>query len=135
MQMAITAFVFIAYILAAVDPGNLMQQQEVDWYVFESAVAVLLHMRRCVLQMYRVSRLHKLGEQQIRLIDLLEDPHASILLEKYLMGELATENLLFWREGVKYKTNFDRNKDFDYSQQVARMLYRTFVSRNAQLPM
>jgi len=50
------------------------------------------------------------------------------------MGELASENLLFWKEGIKYKMNFDRNKDFEYTQQVGRVLYRTFVSKNAQLP-
>jgi hypothetical protein len=131
----ITTLAWVGYILAAVDPGNLMKEQKIDWFIMESLAAFLAHNYRCVYQMYRVARLHRLGEQQIRLIDLLQDQRAAIMFEKYLMGELASENLLFWREGVKYKSNFDRNKDFDYSQQVAKMLFRTFVSRHAQLPM
>jgi hypothetical protein len=135
ISTAITLFAWISYILAVVDPGDLMKQQRVDWFLFESLTALFLHLHRCVLQVYRVSRLHRLGEQHLRLIDLLQDQRAAIMFEKYLMGELASENLLFWREAIKYKLNFDRNKDFDYSQQVAKVLFRTFVAKHAQLPM
>ena len=47
---------------------------------------------------------------------------------------MANENLLFWREGIKYKLSFDRNNDFEYSQQMAKVLWRTFISPHATLP-
>lgn len=126
---------WIGYALAVADPGNLMSEQTINWFMWESIAILLLHTYRCVFQLYRVAKFHKLGEQQIRLIDILQDHKAAILFEKHLMGELASENLLFWREAIKYKVSFNRNNDFDYSQEVARMLFRTFVSRQAQLPM
>jgi hypothetical protein len=135
MSMLISCLAWVGYILAALDPGDLMKTQKVDWFLFESLAALLLHVNRCILQLYRVSRFHRLGEQQIKLIDILQDPRAAILFEKYLMGELASENLLFWREGIKYKFSFDRNKDFDQTQQVARILFRSFVARHANMPM
>lgn len=133
-QCGIASLCWVSYTLAATDPGRLMKNQKIDWFFIESLAAFLLHCHRCVLQLWRVSRIHKKAEQNIRLIDVLQDPKAAIMFEKYLMGELASENLLFWREGIKYKVNFDKNHDFDYSQQVAKMLLRTFISKHAQLP-
>lgn len=134
VQSSLTGLAWISYILVVTDPGGRMQSQNTDWFFIESAAALILHCHRCILQLWRVSRIHKKAEQNIRLIDVLQDPKAAIMFEKYLMGELASENLLFWREGIKYKVNFDKNKDFDYSQQVAKMLLRTFISKHAQLP-
>jgi len=136
---ALTFIAWLGYILAVVDPGELMQTQHVDWFLFECLAAVLLHCHRCPLQLYRVSRIHKkFQEQGMNLIDILQgDARGALMFEKYLIGELASENLLFWREGVKYKMNFDKGKahDLEYSQQVGKVLFRTFVSKHAQLPM
>ena len=39
----------------------------------------------------------------------------------FFKKELANENLLFWREGIKYKRSFDQKGDFDYAQQMAKV--------------
>ena len=134
VAMSFATIAWIGYILAIVDPGNLMKQQKVDWFVFEGIAALILHWRRCITQLRRVLVFHNKRQLDLKLIDILQgDPRGALLFEKHAMGELASENLLFWREGVKYKTNF--GKDFDYSQQQAKVLFRTFIAKHAQLPM
>jgi hypothetical protein len=46
---------------------------------------------------------------------------------------LANENLLFWREAIKFKMQFDR-KSFEHSQESAKVLWRTFIAPQAALP-
>ena len=121
-------------VLLIVDPNGLMQSQQVDWHIFEMIAIIFLHIIRTTFQLYRTRRMHKLGEKNVNLIDILADGRGSILFEKHLIGELANENLLFWREGIKYKLQFDRNNDLEYSQQMAKVLWRTFLSPHASLP-
>ena len=120
-------FAFIGSILALVDPGSVMKSQQFDWFTFEMLTVFYFHCTRCVLQLWRTARIHRLAEQNIQLIEVLNDPKGSILFEKHLMSELASENLLFWREAIKYKLSYTKNPDFEYTQQLAKVLYRTFI--------
>ena len=65
-------------------------------------------------------------EPSVELTNLFECLHLTL--------ELANENLLFWREAIKYKLQFDRNRDFEVSQQTAKVIYRTFIASDAVLP-
>ena len=121
------AFGFIGSLLALFDPGSIMQSQIFDWFTFEMLTVLFFHCMRCILQLWRTARIHKLVEQHITLIEVLSDGKGSLLFEKHLISELANENLLFWREAIRYKLSYDRNPDFEYSQQMARVLFRTFI--------
>lgn len=119
----------ITYTLVATDPDGLMKRQEVDWHILEAFTAVALHIRRCIFPMVRAYRIHK--KPQLPLLAILNHPQMSRMFELYLTRELATESLLFWKEGVKYKLGFET--DFDYSQQLAKMIQRQFIGKRAQL--
>jgi hypothetical protein len=81
----------------------------------------MMNAQRTSMQLLRTRRLHKQAEKHVHLLDILADAKSAILFEKHLIGELANENLLFWREAVKFKLSFDRTGDFEYSQQVAKV--------------
>jgi hypothetical protein len=121
-------------VLYSTDPNGLMKSQQVDWFIFEMAAMIYVHCLKTVVQLYRTRRIQKLGEQNVRLLDVLADAKGALLFEKHLIAELANENLLFWREAIKYKLQFDKNRDFDVSQQTAKVIYRTFLSPQAVLP-
>jgi hypothetical protein len=123
----LTTFVFVGSVLALMDPGSIMKSQQFDWFTFEMLAVLFFHWIRVVLQLWRTARIHRLAEQHITLIEVLSDGKGSLLFEKHLMSELANENLLFWREAIKYKLSYDRQPDFEYTQQMARVLYRTFI--------
>jgi hypothetical protein len=104
-----------------VDPNELMKSQQVDWHIFSMILIGFLNFQRASLQMIRTKRLQNNAEKNVHLLDILADNKSAILFEKHLIGELANENLLFWREAIKFKLSFDRTGDFEYSQQVAKV--------------
>jgi Regulator of G protein signaling domain len=121
-------------ILLGTDPNGLMKAQKVDWHIFGMFTIVVLNFHRTTLQLLRTSKFQKLAEKHVLLIDVLADAKSAILFEKHLIGELANENLLFWREAIKFKLSFDRSNDFEYTQHVAKMIWRTFISPTASFP-
>ena len=123
----LSMFVFPGSILALTDPGLVMRFQKFDWFTFDMLGVLVFHWIRVVLQLWRTARIHKFAEQHITLIQVLSDGKGSLLFEKHLMSELANENLLFWREAIKYKLAYDKQPDFEYTQQMARVLFRSFI--------
>jgi hypothetical protein len=73
-------------VLFSVDPDGLMRSQQVDWMILDMATIVFIHVLRTVVQLYRTRRIHKLGEANVRLIDILFDAKGSLLFEKHLIS-------------------------------------------------
>lgn len=73
-------------VLLALDPGNAMKNQQMDWHYLELILVWTLHMQRTSFQLWRTRRIQKLAEKNINLIDILSDPRASLLFEKHLIG-------------------------------------------------
>jgi hypothetical protein len=119
-------------LLALLDPGGVMQRQEFDWFDFEMLMLLAMHVIRAPYQIWRTRKTHQKHLAGIRLLDVLSDARGAALFENFLKSELADENLKFWREGVKWKLSFDR--DLSSSQQMARILFKTFVDSSSVLP-
>jgi hypothetical protein len=98
----------VMYALAFADPGSLMQTQTFDWFVLENITTIVLHVVRAPLQVLQARRAHVAGGHNVRLVELLEDKAGALLFENALALELASENLLFWRQGIKWKIGFDK---------------------------
>jgi len=82
----ILSLILTSSILFIVDPQGLMRSQQVDWYVFEMIAIVYIHSMRTVVQLARTRRMHKLGEANVKLLDILSDPRGAILFEKHLIA-------------------------------------------------
>ena len=79
-------------ILLPVDPYHLMKSQKMDWHLIDCALWFSLAIYRTMLQIYRTTVMHRIGEQQIKLLDVLIDTNGklAILFEKHLMaGKLS----------------------------------------------
>lgn len=143
-----SVILFVGGSLLIADPGQLMASQHVDYFLFMIVFVFLCHFTRCNVTMYRTFSIHNDKKTNLTLLDVLSDAKGSVLFENYLKSELAYENLQFWRSATKWKMMYDKSgsvfhissqnekdkNDFDYTQQMARVLQRTFIGKYAQIP-
>ena len=122
----------IGAVVTYVDPGGLMRAQDVDWFVLEMSTLLLLLFPRLPGLVVRTLRVHREKVSNLRLLDVLSDQRGALLFERFLASELAVENLTFWVQTSKWKLSYDR-KDFATTQQMARILFKTFVEADATL--
>ena len=134
-------------ILLLVDPYGFQKKQIMDWHLLECVYVFTTQILRVLVQLYRCFRIQRKRFINLTLLELFSDKQGSLLFENFLRSELAYENLQFWKTATKWKAMYDKSgspfhaptktsmNDFGYTQQMARVLFRTFIGPHAQIPL